>query len=100
MRDDFAALDLFIAAASAKPGKGKKKLLGLPRRKVKKSAQKDEKLASAFKPLIAKIKKKQKSDAVDVASLQGWAISLSWSAPKTDEAGSDASQAYPLHHAS
>ena len=96
MRDDFAALDLFIAA-SAKPGK-RKKLLGLPRRKVKKSA-KEKNLGTAFQPLIAKIKKKQKADAVDTASLQGWPVSLSWSAPRPAESD-DASQAYPLRHSS
>jgi hypothetical protein len=97
MRDDFAALDLFSAADTKKSGKRKKKLLGLPRRKVKKNAQKEP--LAAFQPLIAKIKKKQKADAVDVASLQGWPVSLSWSAPKP-EAELDASQAYPLHHSS
>ena len=93
MRDDFAALDLFAAADK----KARKKLLGLPRRKVKKKAQK-EPLATA---LIAKIKKKQKADAIDVASLQGWPISLSWTAPKP-ETSPDAShsQAYPLRHSS
>jgi hypothetical protein len=96
MRDDFAALDLFSAADKKK---ARKKLPGLPRRKLKKSAKKDEKLAAAFQPLIAKIKKKQKADAVDVASLQGWGISLSWSAPKP-EAEPDAFQAYPLRHSS
>ena len=97
MRDDFAALDLFIAAASAKPGKPKKKLLGLPRRKVKKSEQKEP--LAAFQPLIAKVKKKQKADAVDKASLQGWGVSLSWAAP-SPKAGDDAEQAYPLTYAS
>jgi hypothetical protein len=97
MRDDFAALDLFIAAANAKPGKQKKKLLGLPRRKVKKSEQ-NEPLA-ALQPLMAKIKKKQKADAVDAASLQGWSVRLSWAAPspKADDA---AEQAYPLTYSS
>ncbi len=90
MRDDFAALDLFSAADK----KARKKLLGLPRRKAKKKAQ-----AASLKPLIAKIKKKQKADAVDVASLQGWAVSLSWAAP-LPETGIDASQAYPLRHSS
>jgi hypothetical protein len=94
MRDDFAALDLFI---TAKPGKPKKKLLGLPRRKVKKSGQKEA--LAAFQPLIAKIKKKQKADAVDTASLQGWAVSLSWAAP-SPKAGDAAEQAYPLTYAS
>ncbi len=84
MRDDFAALDLF-SASGKKKAKAGKKLMGLPRRKVKKSAQKDEKLASAFQPLIAKIKKKQKSDAVDVASMQGWSIALKWSEPTSNE---------------
>lgn len=82
MHDDFAALDPFTAAGKKKAKS--KKLLGLPRRKVKKSAQQDEKLA-AFKPLIAKIKKKQKADAVDAASLQGWPVSLSWTAPRDHE---------------
>jgi hypothetical protein len=91
MRDDFAALDLFSAADK----KARKKLLGLPRRKVKQKKAK-EPLAAA---LIAKIKKKQKADAVDVASLQGWPVSLSWSAPKP-ETDSDTSQAYPLGHSS
>ncbi len=84
MRDDFAALDLF-SASGKKKAKAGKKLPGLPRRKVKKSVQKDEPLASAFKPLIAKIKKKQKSDAVDVASMQGWPVALKWSAPTSRE---------------
>jgi len=99
MRDDFAALDLFSAAGKKKAAKSKK-LMALSRRKVKKSAQK-EPLASAFKPLIAKIKKKQKVDAVDVASLQGWPVSLSWTAPQP-ETGLDArhSQAYRLRHSS
>ncbi len=72
----------------------------LSRRKVKKSAKK-EPLAAAFRPLIAKIKKKQQADAVDAASLQGWPISLSWTAPQP-ETGLDAShsQAYPLRHSS
>ena len=78
MRDDFAALDPFTAAGKKKAAK---KLLGLPRRKVKKSAKK-EPLANA---LIAKIKKKQKADAVDAASLQGWPVSLSWTAPRHKE---------------
>ena len=77
MRDDFAALDLFTAAGKKK---ARKKLLGLPRRKVKASAQKEP--LAAFKPLIAKIKKKQKTDAVDAASLQGWPVSLHWTAPR------------------
>ena len=93
MRDDFAALDLFSAADK----KARKKLLGLPRRKAKKKAQKEPLAAT----LIAKIKKKQKADAVDAASLQGWGISLSWTAPKP-ETSIDAphSQAYPLRHSS
>jgi len=93
MRDDFAALDLFAAADK----KARKKLLGAPRRKAKKKSQKQA-LATA---LIAKIKKKQKVDAVDVASLQGWPVSLSWTAPQP-EAGLDAphSQAYRLRHSS
>ena len=91
MRDDFAALDLFSAADK----KARKKLLGLPRRKAKKKAQKEPLAAT----LIAKIKKKQKADAVDTASLQGWPVSLSWSAPRPAESD-DASQAYPLHHSS
>jgi hypothetical protein len=78
MRDDFAALDLFAAAGKKKAAR--KKLPGLPRRKVKASAQKEP--LAAFKPLIAKIKKKQKADAVDAASLQGWPVSLSWTAPR------------------
>lgn len=78
MRDDFAALDPLTASGKKKASK---KLLGLPRRKVKKSAQK-EPLATA---LIAKIKKKQKADAVDAASLQGWPVSLSWTAPRDKE---------------
>ena len=96
MRDDFAALDLF-SAATAKEGK-RKKLKSSPRRKVKKSAQ-EKSFGTAFQPLIAKIKKKQKADAVDKASLQGWPVSLSWSAPRPAE-GDDASQAYPLRHSS
>lgn len=79
MLDDFAALDPFTAAGKKKAGR---KLIGLPRRKVNKSARNDEKLAAAFKPLITKIKKKQKADAVDAASLQGWPVSLSWTAPR------------------
>jgi len=99
MRDDFAALDLFSSAGKKKTAKSKK-LMALSRRKVKKSAKK-EALSSAFKPLIAKIKKKQKADAVDAASLQGWPVSLSWTAPQP-ETGLDAphSQAYRLRHAS
>ena len=99
MRDDFSALDLFAAAGKKKAAKSKK-LTALSRRKVKKNARK-ESLTAAFKPLIAKIKKKQKADAVDVASLQGWPISLSWTAPKP-ETSPDAShsQAYPLRHSS
>jgi hypothetical protein len=93
MRDDFAALDLFTAADK----KARKKLLGLPRRKVKQKKAQKEPLAAA---LIAKIKKKQQADAVDVASLQGWPISLSWSAPKPKADSDDASQAYPLRHSS
>jgi len=98
MRDDFAALDLFSAAGKKKAAK---KLAALSRRKVKKSAKKKEPLAAAFKPLIAKIKKRQQEDAVDVASLQGWPVSLSWTAPKP-ETSPDAShsQAYPLRHSS
>lgn len=94
MRDDFAALDLLIAVTEKKASK---KLLGLPRRKVRKNAKKEA--LAAFQPLIAKIKKKQKADAVDVASLKGWAISLSWSEPKP-EIEPDAYQAYPLRHSS
>jgi len=82
MRDDFAALDLLTAAGKKKTA-GKKNLLGLPRRKVKATAQAEP--LAAFKPLIAKIKKKQKADAVDVASLQGWPVSLHWSAPRSEE---------------
>ena len=81
MRDDFAALDLFTAAGK----KARKKLLGLPRRKKAKKSVQTEPLAAAFKPLIAKIKKKQQTDAVDAASLQGWPVSLSWSAPRSFE---------------
>ena len=73
MRDDFAALDPFTAAV--KPGK-RKKLLALPRRKVKQSAQKTP-LTAAFLPLIAKIKKKPAN-----FTLQGWSVALSWSAPR------------------
>ena len=96
MRDDFAALDLFISAG-IKPGKRKKKLLGLPRRKVKKSEQKEP--LAAFQPLMAKIKKKQKADTVDTASLQGWSVRLSWAAPRP-KASDDAEQAYPLTYSS
>jgi hypothetical protein len=97
MRDDFAALDLFAAAGKKKTA-ARKKLMALARRKVKKSTQK-EPLAAA---LIAKIKKKQKTDAVDAASLQGWPISLSWTAPKPETGSEDAShsQAYRLRHSS
>jgi len=94
MRDDFAALDLLSAATKKKASK---KLLGLPRRKVKKSDKKQP--LAAFQPLIAKIKKKQKADAVDAASLKGWGVSLSWSAPKP-EIEPDTYQAYPLRHSS
>ena len=94
MRDDFAALDLFSAHGKKKTA-ARKKLMALSRRKVKKSAQK-EPLAAA---LIAKIKKKQKTDAVDVASLQGWGVSLSWSAPR-QTVSDDASQAYPIGYSS
>jgi len=83
MRDDFAALDLLTATGKKKTAR--KKLLGLPRRKVKATAQAEAEPLAAFKPLIAKIKKKQKADAVDVASLQGWPVSLSWSAPRSSE---------------
>jgi hypothetical protein len=82
MRDDFSALDLF-SATGKKKSVGKKKLLALSRRKAKKGAKKET--LAAFTPLIAKIKKKQKSDAVDAASLQGWPVSLSWSAPRSPE---------------
>ncbi len=83
MRDDFAALDLLVTAGKKKPGGRKKKLLALSRRKVKQSGQKET--LAAFKPLIAKIKKKQKTDAVDAASLQGWPVTLSWTAPRPFE---------------
>jgi len=93
MRDDFAALDLLFTASDKK---ARKKLLGLQRRKVKQKKARKEPLAAA---LIAKIKKKQRADAVDVASLQGWPVSLSWAAPQP-ETGTDASQAYRLRHSS
>ena len=81
MRDDFAALDLLTATGKKKPGR--KKLLAMARRKAKSKAEKEP--LAAFKPLIAKIKKKQKTDAVDAASLQGWPVSLSWTAPRPFE---------------
>ena len=78
MRDDFSALDLF-SAAGKKPV-ARKKLLTLPRRKTR-GMQAKRPLTEAFLPLIAKMKKKQTVNF----TLQGWPISLKWSAPRPNE---------------
>jgi hypothetical protein len=77
MRDDFSALDLF--SAGKKPAV-RKKLLGLPRRKIRGTHAKDP-LTDAFLPLIVKMKKKQTVNF----TLQGWPVSLKWSAPRSNE---------------
>ena len=74
MRDDFAALDLFYATEKTA---ARKKLLARPRRKVRRSARRVP-LTAAFLPLIAKMKRKQAANF----TLQGWPVSLSWSAPR------------------
>jgi hypothetical protein len=74
MRDDFSALDLFYAAEDNKSAR--RKLLAQPRRKVRQAARRMP-LTAAFLPLIAKMKRKQAN-----FTLQGWPVSLSWSAPR------------------
>ena len=76
MRDDFAALDLFYATGDKIAAR--KKLLTRPRRKVRQSARGMMPLTAAFLPLIAKMKRKQAANF----TLQGWPVSLSWSAPR------------------
>ena len=78
MRDDFAALDLFVAAG--KKPVARKKLLALPRRRIA-SNQAKRPLTAAFLPLIAKMKKKQAANF----TLQGWPVTLRWSAPRPNE---------------
>jgi hypothetical protein len=79
MRDDFAALDLFFSAENKTPVK-RKKLRAQRRRAVKQKTQALP-LSAAFLPLIAKMKKKPVANF----SLQGWPVSLSWSAPRPYE---------------